>query len=358
LRFCDDDLGYFSVSEKSWTKSADSLIGQVANPKEWTDKVVDAALPVLAVSMAEVAVGHLMAQGIDIRQKSVKHLPGQHDQSTHGHGMSYTMRDAEGKLRLADGSPLPDHIPKNIPPAWKEVMVADEPDADLLVTGLDSKGRKQAVYSESHKIRQAALKFAKVNELRQKTTQIAKEIRSEMKGPTKEEATCLLLIQKTGIRPGSEKDTLASTKAYGATTLLGRHVVEEAGGGVRLKFTGKKGVELDIEVKEPGLRTELLRRRKRVGEDGKLFDTTDSRLRSYAKSKNGGGFNPKDFRTAKGTSEAVLKMKTLPKPKSQKEYKKAVREVAKHVSSVLGNTPTIALQSYIDPSVFSKWRVK
>jgi DNA topoisomerase IB len=43
-------------------------------------------------------------------------------------------------------------------------------------------------------------------------------------------------------------------------------------------------------------------------------------------------------------------------PKTQAEYRKAVMEVAKKVSSVLGNTPVIALQSYINPSVFGAWK--
>jgi DNA topoisomerase IB len=45
------------------------------------------------------------------------------------------------------------------------------------------------------------------------------------------------------------------------------------------------------------------------------------------------------------------------KPKSQKEYKKMVKDVATIVSKQLGNTPTVALQSYIHPAVFAEWRV-
>ena len=41
---------------------------------------------------------------------------------------------------------------------------------------------------------------------------------------------------------------------------------------------------------------------------------------------------------------------------NEKEYKKAVKFVATAVSKKLGNTPTIALQSYINPATFAAWR--
>jgi DNA topoisomerase IB len=59
-----------------------------------------------------------------------------------------------------------------------------------------------------------------------------------------------------------------------------------------------------------------------------------------------------------GTRLAVDAMKKIKAPLNEKEYKKAVKEVATQVSSKLGNTPTIALQSYINPSVWGQWRKK
>jgi len=45
-------------------------------------------------------------------------------------------------------------------------------------------------------------------------------------------------------------------------------------------------------------------------------------------------------------------------PINEKEYKKKVKEVAKQVSAKLGNTPTVALQSYISPVVFAEWKAR
>ena len=43
-------------------------------------------------------------------------------------------------------------------------------------------------------------------------------------------------------------------------------------------------------------------------------------------------------------------------PTSMAAYKAAVKGVAVKVSKVLGNTPSVALSSYINPVVFVKWR--
>lgn len=275
-------------------------------------------------------------------------------------GMTGAVRDSDGKLTMSDGSPLPDHLPKNIPPAWTDVRVNPDPKADLLVQGRDTKGRVQSVYSESHKTRQAAKKFARVNGMRGEQKRIEQEVKADMKSPVpsiRENATVLRLIQETGIRPGGTGDTKAEKQAYGATTLEGRHVRVSTTGNVRLQFVGKKGVDINVSVKDKTLSKELVKRKETAGAKGKLFNTNSSSLRSYTKSKDGGQLHPKDFRTAKGTETAIAAMKGMKAPKTDREYKQAVRKVAKEVAAQLGNTPTVALQSYIDPSVFSKWRI-
>ena len=40
--------------------------------------------------------------------------------------------------------------------------------AELIVKGIDAKGRVQSVYSDSHALAQAAIKFARTNELRKR----------------------------------------------------------------------------------------------------------------------------------------------------------------------------------------------
>lgn len=271
--------------------------------------------------------------------------------------MAGTVRSTDGHLMLGDGQPLPAHLPK-IPPGWTDVRVSLDKESDLWVTGRDKKGREQRVYSDAHWARQAEVKFARVNELRSKQREIEKEINQDIRSKdltTREAASCLRLINATGLRPGSTADTGAEKQAYGATTLEGKHV-QVVDGQVRLRFVGKKGVDLDIAVTDKRVADDLVRRADRAGPAGKLFNVNDGQLRTYSLSKDGGGFKPKDFRTARGTNTAVEAMRGMPVPRTTAEYKRAVRRVAKLVSEQLGNTPTVAMQSYIDPSIFARWR--
>ena len=174
----------------------------------------------------------------------------------------------------------------------------------------------------------------------------------------KEAALVIKLIMITGIRPGSETDTGAVKKAYGATTLEGRHVVQDKK-GVRLEFVGKKGKDLSIPIKDKEVVDMIVQKAKSVGSNGKLFNIDDDQLRDYTHILDGGKFKTKDFRTLLATRTAIEKIKSYgdQKPRSEKEYKKMVRLVAVEVSMRLGNTPAVALQSYINPVVFKGWRI-
>ena len=271
-------------------------------------------------------------------------------------------RGADKKWRYPDGKLAPAHVAKiGIPPAWRDVHVNPDPKGTVMAMGVDAKGRAQTKYSDSHNAKAAAAKFGRVTELRKKRASIFKELERDAKKPDlKDKAECLKLIMQTGMRPGSDNDTKADYKSYGATTLEGRHVVEKPGGGVVLKLvTGKnKGREVEFPINDAATASMLKARAAKAGADGKLFDVDAGQLRSYSKKKDGGSMKPKDFRTALGTDTAVDVIKTSEPPTNLKEYKAKVKEVATKVASVLGNTPNVALASYIDPQVFLSWRKK
>lgn len=275
-------------------------------------------------------------------------------------GLTGTTTVIAGRHVQPNGSPLPKHIPR-IPPAWTNVHYAADPKSEVLVSGYDKKGRKQVVYSDAHWAKAAKAKFGRINKLQKKfegiKAQNAKQRQS--KDPVQRDlADTLHLVMSMGLRPGSDAGTGAVKKAYGATTLLGSHVVSE-GGNVYLRFTGKKGVALNLKVPDKQLGHDLLKRSLQAGPDGKLFPTvTNISLRKYVKGLDGGGFKTKDFRTLIGTSLAYDLVNKMEKPSSKSGYKKAVKEVGKAVSETLGNTPTIALQSYINPVVFADWRLE
>jgi DNA topoisomerase-1 len=127
--------------------------------------------------------------------------------------------------------------------------------------------------------------------------------------------------------------------------------------GSKLTFVGKKGVDLSIDVEDAALAKMLRKRAKEAGDAGRLFpDVSQSSLLDYTHSLDGGKFKTKDFRTMLGTRTAQQEIAKMTKPASATAYKKAVKAVATAVAKKLGNTPAVALSSYISPFVFAPWR--
>ena len=273
---------------------------------------------------------------------------------------SSTVASSSNELVAIPRESWPAHISAlRIPPAWEDVRISENPGASLLAIGKDSKGRSQYVYSQDFKDSSAAIKFSRIVELQKELPLIDTQLKAcrESTDPKKKEhADCMFLIKKMGIRPGSDTDTGAEKKAYGATTLTGDHVVVEDN-KVFLRFVGKKGVDLNLPVSDPAVASMLLKRKKKA-KSGSLFpQVSDASLRDFTHAElDKGSFKVKDFRTSLGTSTAQKLVSTMRKPKDEQEYKRSVKAVAEHVSTLLGNTPAIALQSYIAPQVFSEWR--
>ncbi len=287
------------------------------------------------------------------RQETASQVPSSGRAASH-----VSTKVVDGKRMLADGAPLPAHVlAAKIPPQWQNVTISPDPKAELIAAGRDAKGRPTAIYSADFVAKQQAQKFARVQALDKTFAAIKAKNDAAMlsnDARTKAAADCTDLIMKMGLRPGSDSDTGAKVKAYGASNLLGRHVVRE-GGEVRLKFTGKKGVDIDLAVTDPGLKDMLVQRSAAAGNDGRIFgDLTEVRLGDHVKAI-GGKFKTKDFRTLLATRTAAA-LVDADAPKNEKEYQAKVMDVAKQVSAKLGNTPVVALQSYINPAVFAGWR--
>jgi DNA topoisomerase-1 len=236
-----------------------------------------------------------------------------------------------------------------VPPAWKNVWVNPDPHADLQVTGFDSKGRKQYIYSATAANRNSAAKFARIKNFTNDYDGIMNRIKGDMvHGAHSEEARVLYLISQTGFRVGGASDTGADKQAFGATTLLKSHVTVE-GNKTTFNFVGKKGVVQNHTIEDPVIAGMFKGKR-----DGRLFNTTDAKVRDYLHSITP-HYKVKDFRTYVATGTALQVMATMSKPSSKSAYDKAVKQVSTVVSQKLGNTPAMAKGSYIDPAVWGSW---
>lgn len=242
-----------------------------------------------------------------------------------------------------------------IPPAWTEIKINSNQDATLLATGKDKVGKTQYVYNPKFTERNAEIKFERNNQLLSRASFIVRKNLANTKSKDSkisDAASIIEVMQATGLRQGSLKDTHAKKKAYGASTLLGQHVLVKDG-VVTLKFDGKKGVPQQHVVTDKTAATILAERKKKAGNNGRLFTSTDADLRKYVKTLDKISFKPKDFRTLKGTDVAIKEVKKYPRAKTMNEYKKTVTAIAKTVAGVLGNRPQEALRSYINPFVFT-----
>ena len=264
-----------------------------------------------------------------------------------------------GKLKFEDGSPIP-ATDKRIPPAWAEVYINKSKKCEVQVEGLDKNGDVQPLYSKAHDERASAEKQRRVNQRLQPQfkklySAVDADIKS-LKGKSKDTASCLRMIMSTGIRPTDENDNperVGAKKAYGAITLLGQHVFVNKK-QVYVELPAKKGTIYKAEIKDPKIAADLIQRKSKAGKNGRIFDTDESTLLKYSKTKT--GFIVKDYRTLKANQEAEKVMSAIKKPKTEKEFEKAVKEVTKHVSGILCNTPGMAFESYIDKQKWEPWK--
>lgn len=245
-----------------------------------------------------------------------------------------------------------------IAPAWKNVIVHPNPTrgkAELRATGIDDAGRKQYVYSATHKAQAAIAKYKKNQELDKQLPKLDRALkRDAMADPV---AAVTLVIRKMGLRNGSDRETGAQVKAFGASNMQARHVTVNAA-SVTFNFTGKKGVALKLTTKDPEVRRVVEKHKGNKKGTQQLFDGVDeAKVNAYMKRVMPGGYTAKTLRTSIATKMAFDAVSKRTPPRTAAEAKKLRNEIADEVSTVLGNTRTVALNSYIDPIVFAKWNL-
>jgi DNA topoisomerase IB len=242
------------------------------------------------------------------------------------------------------------------PPGWVNVHLNPDETAPLQVLGQDAAGRWQPRYSVEWTANQKLAKFARGRDFAKKSPEVIATIERDMQDPGKvHEAAAMRLIQLTGIRIGGEKGEGVKHTAIGASTLKGQHVKVD-GNKITLNFTGKSGVRQHMTFNDSTLASYLRSRNLQKGEQ--VFDTTDAKMREYFKSVAGDKFVVKDVRMWVGTATAIKELSKVRQPKNEKEFKAMAKDVATKVSKVLGNTPAMAMGSYIDPLVWQPWNAK
>jgi len=249
-----------------------------------------------------------------------------------------------------------------IPPAWTDVWICPIPNGHIQAVGTDAAGRRQYLYHPAWRVQRDELKFERVSLIAAKLPSARKAVLLhlglEQMPLERAAATAVRLLDLGYFRIGS--DVYADENgSFGLTTLEKRHV-RLRDGRLVFSFVGKSGVTHTVVIDDPGVRTSLdVMRRRRGGERllaykaGRSWADVDASLvNGYLKDLVGDDLTAKDFRTWHATVIAAAALAESPeRGDSAASRKRAIRSAVVQVADYLGNTPTIARSSYIDPRV-------
>ncbi len=249
-----------------------------------------------------------------------------------------------------------------IPPAWQDVWICTYERGHLQAVGTDDAGRRQYLYHPAWREQRDSLKHARVLGFGKALSRAREQVLVDLgtSGMTLERAcaTAARLLDLGYFRIGN--DVYAdSNGSFGLTTLQRRHVSRH-GGSLEFCFEGKSGVEHCISIDDPAAIEALdVMRRRRGGEqllafkDGRSWkDLTSTHVNDYLRTTTGEEYTAKDFRTWHATVLAAAALAESEEPGETKaSRKRAVSTAMKEVAAFLGNTPTLARNSYVDPRV-------
>jgi DNA topoisomerase-1 len=265
-----------------------------------------------------------------------------------------------------------------IPPAWVDVWISSNPNADLQATGRDTKGRLQYRYHLNWTRARAAKKFDGMTRFARILPTIRRHTESDLKldGMPKAKVVALVvqLIDLYHFRVGND-EYAKMNKSYGLTTLKEGHMVidrsEEAEGELDavFEFTGKSGQVWKRRIWEDDL-AYLIDESGRVGgrhkkqdlfryEDdaGHDFDIKSHHINEYldAITPSDQKVTCKDFRTWAATWKAAHRLAEQLDPDTATGRKKVANEIVRTVALDLGNTPAVCRSSYIHPRILADW---
>lgn len=266
------------------------------------------------------------------------------------HGKGFTYQDENG--RTLEGEQRARAEGLVLPPAWKDVWICARPNGHLQATGVDEAGRTQYRYHPDWRAHCEQVKFSDMLYFGQALPRIRRKVRDTLDAPKDHidlaVAAIVRLLDKGAIRIGSEKSRVQGT--FGATTLYKRHVRQTDEDTIRLRFKGKGGKPQDISICDDGLSRAVAALQCLPGQG--LFTTPDGKVCSssvnrFIREAGDGAFTAKDFRTWGGSVAAV---EALVKGGD------SIKAVSEAAAAHLGNTPTIARNSYIHPRVIEMAR--
>lgn len=233
----------------------------------------------------------------------------------------------------------------------------------IQAVGTDEAGRRQYLYHAEWRRKRDQAKHDRVLTVAERLPQaretVAHHLRLDGMPREKALATAFRLLDLGFFRIGGESYA-EQNGSYGLATIVKRHVRIE-GNRVVFDYVAKSGKERLVAVADDDVRAavEVLRRRRGGGpellaykQDGTWHDITSAEINDYVKDVVGGEVSAKDFRTWHATVLAAVALAVSTHvADSPTARKRAIARAMREVADYLGNTPTVARASYVDPRV-------
>ncbi len=249
-----------------------------------------------------------------------------------------------------------------IPPAWQDVWICRHPNGHVRAVGTDDAGRRQYLYHPQWRVQRDEEKFLRVSQVARRLPKarrvLAEHLAQEGMSRERAAATAVRLLDLGYFRIGG--DIYTENESFGLTTLERRHVTRH-GKVLVFDFVGKSGIEHRIEIDDDLAMAAIETMRRRRGGSERLLAYKDLRrwldldaglVNDYLRESVGADLTAKDFRTWHATVLAASALAASEEPgDTRASRKRAVVGAMKEVGEFLGNSPTIARSSYVDPRV-------
>lgn len=261
-----------------------------------------------------------------------------------------------------------------IPPAWQEVWICPDPSGHIQAVGTDVAGRRQYRYHDEWRRRRDVAKHDRVLTLGRRMAEVREEVARRIDRPglgrDRVLAAAVRMLDIGVFRAGGEQYAPGDDDedgTFGLATLRREHVRLHRG-AVLFCYAAKGGVARELELRDSALHkvvNGLLRRRGggdellafRAGKDWR--DVRSEDLNTIVKELAGEQYTAKDLRTWNATVLAAVRLAVavadVGVPTSVRARRRVVNQAIGDVSDHLGNTPTVARTSYVDPRVVERF---
>lgn len=288
-----------------------------------------------------------------------------------GRGWSFAGTDGEPITDPAEIARLKALV---IPPAWRDVWICPDPDGHIQAVGTDAAGRRQYRYHDEWRRQRDREKHDRVLGLGSRLVEVRSELRRRLQerglGQERVLAAGVRMLDVGVFRAGGEEYAPGDDDedgTFGLATLRREHVRLRRG-QVLVAYPAKGGIPRTVALRDPLLHKVVnsLLRRRGGGDDLLAYrvrrdwhDVRAEDLNAAVKELVGEEFTCKDLRTWNATVLAAVTLAAVAAPDgvpgSQRGRKRMVNGALKEVAEHLGNTPTVARSSYVDPRVLERF---